>query len=41
MKLLSSFHLATCFYSNDVSIGFFVSVTRGHELGLWLNQDPI
>jgi len=41
MKLLSSFQLATRFYSNGVSIGIFVSIAQYHELGLWLNQDPI
>jgi len=35
MKLLSSFRLATRFYSNGASI-FFVSFVRWHELGLWL-----
>jgi len=35
MKLLSSFQLATRFYSNSASIA------RWHELGLWLNQDPV
>jgi len=41
MKLLSSFQLATRFYSNGGSIVVFGSVARWYELGLWLNQVPI
>jgi len=39
MKLLSSFQLATRFYSNDASI-YFLYLLRD-DLGLWLNQDPV
>jgi len=44
MKLLNSLQLATHFYSNGVSIVFFVSIVRRHELAYtygWLNQNPI
>jgi len=47
MKLLSTFQLTTllaCFSKATVQATLhriFVSIVRGHELGLWLNQDPI
>jgi len=41
IKLLSSFHLATLFAKQRCTLGLFVSIARRHELGLWLNQDPI
>jgi len=40
-EVTKHFSVGIIFRQQRCTLGFFESVARWHELGLWLNQDPI